>query len=79
VTSQLGFSYDCCVVRICKLCGADFQVERKAGRPREHCYDCVPHGYKAVRLPHRVKLRRVNPLGPRIPKGSWASVYRIAP
>jgi hypothetical protein len=67
------------LAKVCKLCGQGFELEYKRGRPREHCHDCVPLGFKAVRLPHRVKLRRVNPLGPRIPAGGLASVYRIAP
>ena len=67
------------LARVCKMCGQGFELEYKKGRPREHCYKCVPAGFKPVRLPHRVKLRRVNPLGPRIPSGGWAQVYRIAP
>jgi hypothetical protein len=65
----------------CRLCGGRFEAEvgRQGGRPREYCYRCVPAGFKAVRLPQRVKLRRVAPLGPRVPKGGWATVYRIAP
>jgi hypothetical protein len=63
--------------RVCKLCGESFEVERKVGRPRLHCYECVPAGWKAVKLPYRVKLRRVIPLGPRIPKGGFASVSRL--
>jgi hypothetical protein len=67
------------VVRTCKLCGEGFEVEysRTGGRPREYCYDCVPAGFKAVRLPHRTKLRRVTPLGPRVPMGGGAKLYRI--
>jgi hypothetical protein len=65
--------------RVCKLCGQGFDLEysRTGGRPGEHCYKCVPAGFKAVKLPYRVKLRRVTPLGPRIPKGGWASVSRL--
>jgi hypothetical protein len=53
------------VARLCKQCGQGFDVVvgRRGGRPREYCYDCVPAGFEAVRLPHRVKLRRVTPLG----------------
>jgi hypothetical protein len=65
--------------RSCKLCGEGFEpvVGRRGGRPREYCYGCVPAGFKAVRLPYRTKLRRVSPLGPRVPKGGWASVYQL--
>ena len=67
--------------RSCKLCGEGFEpvVGRQGGRPREYCYRCVPAGFKAVRLPHRVKLRRVSPLGPRAPRGGFAELYRISP
>jgi hypothetical protein len=67
------------LARVCEMCDQPFEVERKRGRPRLHCYDCVPQGMKLVRLPHRVKLRRVNPLMPRIPARGLAQVYRIAP
>jgi hypothetical protein len=69
------------VTRACKLCGETFEpvVGRQGGRPRQHCYDCVPAGYRAVQLPHRTKLRRVTPLMPRTPKGGLAQVYQIAP
>jgi hypothetical protein len=58
---------DVTLARVCKLCGQGFEYKSNGpGRPREHCYKCVPLGYKAVRLPHRVKLRRITPLGPRM-------------
>jgi hypothetical protein len=67
--------------RSCKLCGESFEVAYSptGGRPREYCYRCVPAGFKAVRLPHRVKLRRVRPLMPRVSKGGWGKLCRIAP
>jgi hypothetical protein len=37
------------------------------------------HTDDLVRLPHRVKLRRVNPSMPRIPAGGSAKLYRIVP
>jgi hypothetical protein len=67
------------MARTCKMCSAEFQVERKRGQPRKYCFTCQPEGWKIVRKPHRTKLRRVHPVGPRIPKGGWASVTRIAP
>ena len=67
------------LARVCRMCDQRFEYEYSRGRPREHCLDCVPQGMKLVRLPHRVKLRRANPLAPRIPASGWAKVYRIAP
>lgn len=67
------------MARLCKLCGQGFEVEvgSQGGRPREYCYVCVPAGFKAVRLPHRVKLRRVTPRMSRVPKGERAKLYLI--
>ena len=65
------------LARVCRMCDQRFEFEYKTGRPREHCYKCVPAGFKAVRLPHRVKLRRLTPVGPRIPAGGWAKPYRL--
>jgi hypothetical protein len=64
---------------VCKLCGEEFEpvIGRQGGRPRLHCYACVPVGWKIVRLPHRVKLRRVNPVGARTPKGGLGKLYRL--
>jgi hypothetical protein len=76
----MALSYDVTLARVCKLCGQESEFERTGpGRPREHCYKCVPPGFKAVRLPHRVKLRRATPLMPRVPKSGWASIHQIAP
>ena len=57
--------------RVCKLCGQAFEfvVSRQGGHPREYCYSCVPEGWKLVKLPHRVKLRRVKPSFTRPAKG----------
>jgi hypothetical protein len=66
------------LAKVCRLCGQGFEFECTGpGRPREHCFQCVPPGFKAVRKPHRVKLRRVNPVGPPTPKGGWATVTQI--
>jgi hypothetical protein len=67
------------LARVCKLCGGEFKLEYERGRPRSYCFSCEPQGWKIVHLPHRVKLRRLTPLGPRIPQGGLATVYRIAP
>jgi hypothetical protein len=69
------------LARVCKLCGEGFEVEigHQGGRPRDYCLTCQPEGWKIVRKPHRTKLRRVTPLGPRIPAGGLAKLYRIAP
>ena len=49
-------------VRVCKLCRQPFDLDYSFGRPREHCFRCVPAGFKPVRLRSgRVKLRRVYP------------------
>ena len=48
--------------RICKLCKQPFTLEYCHGRPRSYCFACEPVGWKVVRLPHRVKLRRNPPL-----------------
>jgi hypothetical protein len=55
--------------RVCKLCGQGFEVEYRTGRPREYCFACQPEGWRIVLLPRRTKLRRLKPLGPRVPKG----------
>jgi len=70
------------IAKTCKRCGAGYELEREpgqAGRPRDYCFDCVPAGYKAVLLPRRFKVRRLHPIGPRIPKGGLAKVYRLTP
>jgi hypothetical protein len=68
------------LAKVCRLCGQGFEFECTGpGRPKEYCLTCQPEGWKIVRKPHRVKLRRVNPVGPRIPKGGWAKVYQIGP
>jgi hypothetical protein len=63
--------------KACKLCGQGFEVERKPGRPREHCYKCVPAGRKAAYKRGRLKPRRITPVGPRIPKAGWATITQI--
>lgn len=65
------------IARTCKLCGEGFELEYGRGRPRVYCLTCQPEGWKIVRLPHRTKLRRLNPLMPRVPAGGWAEVYRL--
>jgi hypothetical protein len=57
------------VQRTCKLCGKVFELDYSFGRPREYCFSCEPSGWKVVLRPHRVKLRRLRPIGPRMPKG----------
>ena len=63
--------------RTCKLCGEGFQVDYRTGRPREYCFTCQPEGWRIVKLRHRTKLRRIEPLMSRVPRGGWASVTRI--
>jgi hypothetical protein len=48
--------------RVCKLCKEPFTLEYCHGRPRSYCFVCEPVGWKVVRLPHRVTLRRDPPL-----------------
>ena len=67
--------------RCCKICGESFEVGGKRGRPRIYCLVCEPPGFQVVKVPHqeRVRLRRRPSLVPRVPRGGWASVSRIAP
>jgi hypothetical protein len=44
------------------MCGETFEIERKAGRPRKYCPECLPPGFQVVKLPYRTKLRRRPPL-----------------
>ena len=45
------------LVRVCKLCGRDFRLSYSHGRPREHCWKCVPQGFKIAKSPN---VRRVD-------------------
>jgi hypothetical protein len=64
--------------RCCKLCGETFEIERKRGGQRVYCFVCSPPGWQLVKVPNqtRLKLRRVSPVGHRVPKG-MASVTHL--
>ena len=47
--------------QVCQLCGADFTVERKPGKPRSYCFECQPVGTKLVMKRGKLKLRRWPP------------------
>jgi hypothetical protein len=38
------------LVRTCKLCGSNFDLEYQIGRPREYCFVCEPVGRKLVKV-----------------------------
>jgi hypothetical protein len=49
------------LIRTCRRCGGDFLLHYVYGRPREYCFDCVPEGYRLVKPPGNIRLRRVEP------------------
>jgi hypothetical protein len=60
------------VLRVCKLCHSEFEVERKPGARRQYCYRCEPPGFALVKVRGRLKLRR------RPPAFSTAAIRRDA-
>jgi hypothetical protein len=64
--------------RYCKICGETFEIERIRGGQRVYCFSCEPPGWQVVKVPNqtRVKLRRRQPVGPRMVSGV-ASVTRL--
>jgi hypothetical protein len=49
------------LTRVCTLCFQVFELEFTHGRPREHCFDCVPEGQK---LQYPVNQRKFRPAPP---------------
>jgi hypothetical protein len=42
-----------------QVCKGEFLLAYSHGRPREHCYDCVPQGFRfATVRPGKLRLRR---------------------
>ena len=36
------------MIRTCRQCGGQFQLDYRGGRPRERCFDCQPAGMRNV-------------------------------
>jgi hypothetical protein len=41
------------------MCKGEFLLDYHYGRPREHCYDCQPPGFRLIKPAGRVRLRRI--------------------